>query len=80
MNDYVEVMIPVSPEVALLLQDSDRAKQMGRLVSDLLRPSTPKGDPLAALIATIKIDACADSLTDDEIDAELAAYNGENRL
>ena len=53
---------------------------MGRLVSDMLRPSDPETDPLAALIAAVKAEARASGLTDEDIDAELAAYNAERRL
>ena len=46
----------------------------------MLHPATPSEDPLSALIADIKQAARADKLIDSEIDAELAAYNAENRL
>jgi hypothetical protein len=68
MSDYVSVPIPVTPEA------------VGKLISDILRPSTPETDPLAAMIAEVKADARADGLTDEQIDAELAAYNAERRF
>lgn len=74
------VPIPVSPEAAAALGDADRRARIGRLVSSILRPATPSDDPLAALIAHVKQAARADNLTDSEIDAELAAYNAENRF
>ena len=74
------VTISVSREAAQLLRDADKAKRIGRLVSDMLRPATPETDPLAALIAAVKTDARADGLTDAAIDAELAAYNAERRI
>ncbi len=80
MSDDVTATIPVSREAAQLLRDTDRAKRIGRLVSDMLRPSSPETDPLAALIAETKADARAGGLTDAEIDAELAAYNAERRI
>ena len=80
MSDYVSVPIPVTPEVARLLLDRRRAEAVGKLISDILRPSTPETDPLAAMIAEVKADASADGLTDEQIDAELAAYNAERRF
>lgn len=80
MDDQVVVGIPVTPEAAAMLRDPDRAKAVGRLVSDMVRPSSPETDPLAVLIAEIKAEARADGLTDADIDAELAAYNAERRL
>jgi hypothetical protein len=80
MDDVVMVPIPVSPEAAEALSDEERRRKIGKLVSDLLRPTSPETDPLAALIAEIKREARADGLTDQEIDAELAAYNAERRL
>lgn len=80
MTGSVLVQIPVSPEAAAALKDDTRREKMGKLVSDLLRPATPADDPLAALIARIKADGRRDGLTDQEIDAELAAYNAERRL
>lgn len=80
MDDAVKVEIPVTPEVALLLRDAERAQRVGRLVSDMLRPASPETDPLAVLIAEVKADARVGGLTEDELDAELAAYNSERRL
>ena len=80
MDDVVMVQIPVSREAAAALEDDSRRRTVGKLVSDLLRPTTPRDDPLAKLIAEVKAEARADGLTDGEIDAELAAHNAENRL
>jgi hypothetical protein len=80
MGEFVMVQIPVSREAAAALSDTARRDKMGKLVSDLLRPETPEDDPLAALIAEIKTKARSDGLTDEAIDAELAAYNAERRL
>lgn len=80
MSDEVMATIPVTPEAARLLDDPDRARRIGKLVSDMLRPASPDTDPLAALIAEVKADARAGGLTDEEIEAELAAYNAERRL
>ncbi len=80
MVDTVLIQIPVTRAAAAALSEESRRERIGKLVSNLLRPETPESDPLAALISTIKAEARADGLTDDEIDAELAAYNAERRL
>jgi hypothetical protein len=80
MNEIVNVQLPVSREAADALKDDARREKIGKLVSDLLRPTSPAEDPLAALIATLKQEVRRDGLSDDAIDAELAAYNGERRL
>jgi hypothetical protein len=80
MDSEVIVSLPVSPEAADMLRDQDRAKAVGKLVSDILRPSSPETDPLSSMIAEIKSAVRVDGVTDDEIDAELAAYNAERRI
>ena len=80
MANTVMVQIPVSPEAAAALADADRRAKVGKLVSVMVRPSSPDEDPLAAVIAERKSDARAGKLTDREIDAELAAENAKRRL
>ncbi len=80
MDDLVMVEIPVSPEAAEALADEAKRARVGKLVSDLVRPADADTDPLAVLIRSIKAEARADGLTDEDIDAELAAYNAEHRL
>lgn len=80
MADAVMVEIPVTPEAAEALGDLARRERIGKLISNMLRPQSPGDDPLAALFASIKGAAHADELTDEEIEAELAAYNAERRL
>ncbi len=80
MNKIVTVSIPVSPEAAEALADDARRQRIGKLVSELVRPGQAGHDPLADVIAGIKDSAARDGLTDAEVEAELAAYNGENRL
>jgi hypothetical protein len=80
MVDTVMVEIPVTPEAAEALDDPERRERVGKLVSSILRPESPGDDPLAAIFATIKSAARDDGLTDEEIEAELAAYNAERRL
>jgi hypothetical protein len=77
MADIVMVEIPVTPEA---LCDPERRERIGRLVSSVLRPQSPGEDPLAEIFGSIKNAARADGLTDEEIDAEFAAYNAERRL
>jgi len=80
MGDAVMVEIPVTPEAAEALEDLARRERVGKLVSSMLRPQSAADDPLAAVFASIKSAARADGLTDEEIEAELAAYNAERRL
>jgi hypothetical protein len=80
MTDTVMVEIPVTPEAAEALGDPERRQRVGKLVSSMLRAQSLGDDPLAAIFASIKSAARADGLTDEEIEAELAAYNAERRL
>jgi hypothetical protein len=79
MSELVFVPIPVSPAAAEVLADEAKRREIGDLVSRMLRPASPEDDPLAALLAEVKADARAGGLTDADIDAELAAYNAERR-
>jgi hypothetical protein len=80
MGDVVMVSIPVSPDAAEALRGEETKARLGKIVSRLLRPASPDADPLLPLIAGLKAEAWAAGLTDDEIDAELAAYNAERRI
>jgi hypothetical protein len=78
MGDTVDVTIPVDARVAAALADARNREAVGRLVSRILRPrSGPSA--LAQAIAELKADARAAGLTDQDIDAELAAYNAQRR-
>jgi hypothetical protein len=78
MGDRIDVTIPVEPAAAAALADARNREAIGRLVSRVLRPQAGPS-PLARAIAEMKTEARAASLTDAEIDAELAAYNAERR-
>jgi hypothetical protein len=78
MGDRIDVTIPVEPAAAAALADARNREAIGRLVSRVLRPQAGPS-PLARAIAEMKTEARAASLTDAEIDAELAAHNAERR-
>jgi hypothetical protein len=78
MDKTIDVTIPVEPEAALALTDARNGEAVGRLISRVLRPRDGPW-PLAQAIAELKADARAASLTDADVDAELAAYSAERR-
>ena len=78
MGNTVDVTIPVDPQAAAALRDVRNRAAVGRLVSRVLHPQ-PGDDPLIEAIAALKAEVRAAGLTDEEIDAELAAYNAERR-
>jgi len=59
--------------VAELLRDKRRADRIGRLISEMLRPTAPASDPLAALIGEVGAAAHPGGLTEAAADAEIAA-------
>ena len=77
MSRLVKIEIEVAPEVASMLQDDRRRSSVGRLVSRILKEDTEAA--WSKLIGEIKRDARAAGLADEDIDAELAAYNAERR-
>ena len=78
MNQITSVEIPVEVETAEALIDARRREAVGRLVDRMVRP-TRGDDPLAALLEQTARRAREVGLTDEDIDAELAAYNAERR-
>jgi len=78
MNQYAKIEIEVDRETAAALTDPHRLDAVARLVDRMVRPSA-KDDPLAAVLEATAADARAQGLADEEIDAELAAYNAERR-
>ena len=77
MEDTVDVTIPVDAPMAAELKQPGAREAMGRLVSDALRAG--RVNELAGAIAAVQAEARAAGLTDDEIDAELAAHKAERR-
>lgn len=77
MNEASKIEIPVAAATAAALSGARQRDAVGRLVDRLVRPGAD--DPLVALFERMSADAQAAGLTQDEIDAELAAYNSERR-
>jgi hypothetical protein len=78
VGEVVKVEIPVTPETAAALRDPRRAEAIGRMVDRIVRPIDGDDDLIAAFEAT-RTAARAAGLTDDDIDAELAAHRAERR-
>ena len=79
MNKIVQIEIPVEEEVAEALADPRRRELVGRLVSRIVRPC-PTDDPLGDLLRRTKEEAHAAGLTDELVDAELAAHKHERSI
>lgn len=76
MDKTVDVMIPVDPETAKQLTTAASREAVGRYLSKLLKREH-LNELLAEAIGEAKHEARANGLTDDEIDAELAAWRAE---
>ena len=79
MGKLVMVEIPVTEEAAALLRDPSCAEHMGRILSEILVPSSPSSARLMALMAQAGYEARGNGLTDEMVDEELAIYNSERR-
>ena len=77
MNEVIRIEIEVAAETARALADPRRREAVGRLVDRLVRPGG--SDPLAALLDATAAEARALDVTDEDVAAELAAYNAERR-
>ena len=77
MNQVSKIEVPVEEATASALSDVRRLQAVGRLIDRLVRPGAD--DPLLALFELTATEARGADLTDDEIVAELACYNGERR-
>jgi hypothetical protein len=78
MNQVSRIEIPVEQATAAALSDVRRLEAVGRLVDRLVHPGA--GDPLIAFFERTSAEAHKAGLTEDEINAELAAYNAERRV
>jgi hypothetical protein len=81
MNETVRILLPVSPEAAAVLSNEDRLQEVGQFVSALVLRTPSSGQDAAAdtFIRTLleTRTAAASSLTDADVDAELAAWKLE---
>jgi hypothetical protein len=73
----VDIAIPVEASVAAALDDAAVRAMAGRLVSRMLRPASI--EDLFNTMDAISAEAAERGLTDEILDAELAAYNAERR-
>jgi hypothetical protein len=73
MDETVDVSIPVDLEAAKALADPARRRAAGRYLSGLLKGEDIH-DVLTQAIADAKQEARVNGLTDDDVEAELAAW------
>ncbi len=78
MANTIDVLIPIDAEVAGALDNPARREAAGRYLSGLLKKDGIRRVPGAA-IADLKQEAHATGLTDDDVDAEIAAWRAERR-
>jgi hypothetical protein len=76
-TNTVDIAIPVQASVAAALDDAGVRAMAGRLVSRMLQPASI--DTLFNTMDAISAEAARRGLTDDILEAELAAYNAERR-
>ena len=76
-NSTVDIPIPVEASVATALDNAMVRALAGRLVSRMLQPASV--ERLFDTMDAIAAEAARRGLTDDILDAELAAYNAERR-
>ncbi len=73
----VDIAIPVDVSVAAALDDAAVRAMAGCLVSRMLQPA--RVERLFDTMDAISAEAARRGLTEDILDAELAAYNAERR-
>jgi hypothetical protein len=73
----VSVTIEVEPAAAAVLSSDAKRAWVGRIVSRMLQPASV--ERLAEVMDAISAEARRRGLTDEILDAELAAYNAERR-
>lgn len=75
----VDVVIPIEDTAARQLQaDPLKRAALGELISDWMRPDG-HGERLIDAMRQMSTEAAARGLTDEILEAELAAYNQERR-
>ena len=77
MADTVPVTIEVEPAAAAVLGDQAKRAWVGRIVSRMLQPASV--DRLFEVMDAISAEARRRGLTNEMLEAELAAYNAERR-
>jgi hypothetical protein len=78
LNEVVKVEFPIDAAAADVLKDDAARERVGRLISRVAL--LYHGRDILAEVLTGTAQAAADAgLTDSEVDAELAAYNSEQR-
>jgi hypothetical protein len=77
MTKVSKIEIPVQPETARALSHPRNLEAVGHLEDRLVRPDAD--DPLIALLKRTSTAAKAAGLTQDNINAELAAHKAERR-
>ena len=77
MPDTVPVTIEVDATAAAALDDEATRARIGRLVSRVLRPESV--ERLVDAIDAFSAEAARRGLTDEILEAELAAHNAERR-
>jgi hypothetical protein len=78
MAQMPKIEISVEEPTAAALSDARRREAAGRLIERLVRPSAD--DPLIAVFEWTASEARGAGLTEEEIEAELTAYNAERRV
>ena len=79
MDRTVDVTIPLEPEAARCFESPERREALGRYLSGLLKGGRLR-ELLAEAIADAKREAGAAGLTDEEVEAELAAWRSERQV
>lgn len=77
MAETVDVTIPVDAAVAGRLENPAMRRVVGHMVNRMLAPASL--DEFRALLARTRVQAEERGLTNDILEAELAAYNAERR-
>lgn len=77
MPGTVDVTIPIEAQAASVLGDEAKRAWIGRIVSRMLQPASV--ERLVEVMDAIAAEARSRGLTDEILEAELAAYNAGRR-